>query len=121
MTIIASIPPTTLPAGPGDTKPAVDIPVGSNQMLVKLLKIGWPGDGTKAGDFVLSYSASGGAWIEIMRTDVWDVADDANPLIFAAGIPDTLNGRRRLQLAWTLVSGRQVSGTIEANTVAAKK
>jgi hypothetical protein len=120
MTTISTLPPTTLPPGAGSIKPAVDIPVGSNQMLVKMLKIGWPGDGSKVGDFVLSYTSNGGSQIEIMRSDVYDVSDDANPLIFAAGIPDTLNGRRRLQLSWTLVSSRQVSGSIEANTVALK-
>jgi hypothetical protein len=120
MTIIITLPPTTLPAGQGNTSPNVDIPVGSNQMLVKLLKINWVGDGAKAGDFILSYSAGGGIWTEIMRADVYDVLDDANPLVFAASIPDTLNGHRRLRLAWNLVSSRQVSGSIEANTVALK-
>lgn len=121
MTVIASLPPTTLPAGPGSIKPQVDIPVGSNQMLVKILKIGWPGDDNKAADFILSYAGSNGQWVEIMRTDIYDVSSDANPMIFAATIPDVLDGRRRLQLAWNLVAGRQVSGSIEANIVALAK
>lgn len=120
MTIIASLPPTQLPAGAGSIKPAVDIPVGSNQFLLKLLKIGWPGDGSKVGDFILSYASNGGTQVEIMRADVFDEPTDANPMIFAAGIPNALDGRRRLIVGWSLLAGRQVSGTIEANTVAAK-
>jgi len=117
MTVIATLPPTALPSGAGSIKPAVDIPAGSNQMIVRMLKIGWPGSGNKVGDFILSYQTGAGVWYEIMRTDVYDVAEDANPLIFAAGIPDLLDGRRRLQLSWELLSGRQVSGSIEANSV----
>jgi hypothetical protein len=121
MTVIVTIPPTTLPPGVGSSKPAVDIPVGSNQMIAKLLKLGWPGDGTKVGDFTLGYTASGGAVIPIMSSDVYDEPTDANPLIFAGNIPDTLNGHRRLVLSWNLDQSRQVSGTLEANTVAIQK
>lgn len=121
MTVIASLPPTQLPSGSGSIKPAVDIPVGSNQFLLKLVKIGWPGTGAKVGDFTLSYTVSGGAPINIMPlVDIYDEPTDSNPIVFAATIPDSLNGRRRLVVEWTLLSGRQVSGTIEANTVAAK-
>lgn len=126
MTIIASIPPTLLPATPdngpdGETKPQVDVPVGTNQMLVKILKIGWPGDESQVGYFMLSYATQGGNWVEIMKSDVYDVAEDANPLIFSAQLPDTLDGHRRLKLSWRLFSARQVSGSIEANVTALKK
>lgn len=121
MTIIATLPPTTLPAGPGSIKPQVDVPAGANQMLVKILKIGWPGDGQKAADFILSYATGSGQWVEILRADVYDEPTDANPMIFAATLTDVLDGRRRLQLAWNLVAGRQVSGSMEANAVALKK
>lgn len=123
MTIIQSVPPTTLPAGPFTIKPAVDIPVGSNQMLVRLFKgAGWTGDGSKVADFVLSYVANGVTIPIIRLTDVYDVADDAVPMIFDGPIPDTLNGHRRLVLSGTLAQGgREVFGTLEANTVAVQK
>jgi hypothetical protein len=117
VTVIASIPPTSLPIGQGNIKPAVDIPVGSNQMLVKVTKMGWLGTDAKVADFVLSYAANGGPAVEIMRADVFDVSTDANPIIFAATIPDSVNGRRRLILSWEFLAARQVAGSIEANTV----
>lgn len=116
MTVIATLPPTTLPAGPGSIKPQVDIPIGSNQMLVKMLKIGWPGNGQLAGYFTLAYTANGVTIPIMSNVDVYDVPDDANPMVFPGTIPDTLNGHRRLVLSWNLVvAGLQMSGTIEAN------
>jgi hypothetical protein len=122
MTVIQSVPPTTLSAGPFSIKPAVDIPVGSNQMLVRLFKgAGWTGDGSKVGDFALAYVANGVTLPIIKSVDVFDVADDPVPMVFVGTIPDTLNGHRRLSFTGTLAQGgREVFGALEANTVALK-
>lgn len=122
MAVIATVPQTTLPAGPVTIGPGA-VAAAAKQYIMTVVMIGWPNAGDKAFDYVCDVSLDGGAtWIAHPPSsgDVWDIAvpalrgQPANQFKITCDIPDQGNANRRIRLTAILTKPLTISGTLEA-------
>jgi hypothetical protein len=122
MTVVATLPQTTVPAGPGSLTSGV-LAASAAIYIAKLQQVTWPHAGDKAFDYVCDVSLDGGAtWLAQPPSsgDVYDGAipsrngSTADQIVIACQLPDVGNANRKLRLSYNLAKALTVSGTLEA-------
>jgi len=112
MTTVATLPQTTVPAGPGSLTSGL-IASTAAQLSAQLVQVAWPLAGDLAIAYTLDYSNDSGAtWRTISSGDI---SDKAGNLFFGCGLYDVGSATRKVRLSYTFAKTLVVSGTVQVS------
>lgn len=114
MTVVATLPQTTINPGSGGATSGL-IASDAHELRAVLAQVGWPAAHDKAIDYWLEYSNDSGAtWRVLSLGDIWDYAEPGNSITMSCGIPNVGSATRKVRLSWTFYKTLTISGTVNA-------
>ena len=110
MTVVFTVPQTTVPTGPGSFT-SNTIASGTTQLKAVLTQVGWPFVGGTAITYTLDYSNDNGTNWKVLSTG--NISDTSGNVTFGCSLPNSGITSRKVRLSYNFAKSLTISGTIE--------